>query len=81
MVMPRVTKDALLSGPAPVIWCLVIWWLAATLLQINPSQLHFLIIINVCCVITLILSMCFERRGEFLARAHEGGGGVMLMLC
>lgn len=54
MVKPNVTNDVILSGPTPLIWCLVIWWLAATLLQINPSQLHFLIIINVCCVITLI---------------------------
>lgn len=53
-VTKDVTKDALLPGPTPLIWCSVIWWLAATLLQINPSQLHFLIIINVCCVITLI---------------------------
>lgn len=81
MVKPHVTKDASLSGPAPLIWCLVVWWLAATLLQINPSQLHFLIIINVSCVITLIFLMCSERRGEFLARTCEGGGGVTLTLC
>lgn len=60
---------------APLTWFLVIWWLAAALLQIDPSQLHFWIIINVCCVITLIFFMYSGRRGEFIARACERGRG------